>query len=206
MNRRKRTMGDNLDVGGRHILDMWNSFEKEIFLVNRKYQRKLVWTLEEKQNFIDTILHKYPVPLFLLVGYKDKNGEYHEDIIDGLQRLNAIFSFIKGEFAVFYNGRYSYFNYNAMYAENTNPSDTVKPVIDYNTCREFLLYKLPVTLTEADDTTVEDIFKRINSTGRKLSKQDLRQVGAVGAFSDLVRKTASYVRGDYTTGGSCFFE
>lgn len=56
-------MGDNLDVGGRHILDMWNSFEKEIFLVNRKYQRKLVWTLEEKQNFIDTILHKYPVPL-----------------------------------------------------------------------------------------------------------------------------------------------
>ncbi len=193
-------MGDNLDVGGRHILDMWNSFEKEIFLVNRKYQRKLVWTLEEKQNFIDTILHKYPVPLFLLVGYKDKNGEYHEDIIDGLQRLNAIFSFIKGEFAVFYNGRYSYFNYNAMYAENTNPSDTVKPVIDYNTCREFLLYKLPVTLTEADDTTVEDIFKRINSTGRKLSKQDLRQVGAVGAFSDLVRKTASYVRGDYTTG------
>lgn len=192
-------MGDNLDVGGRHILDMWNSFEKEIFLVNRKYQRKLVWTLEEKQNFIDTILHKYPVPLFLLVGYKDKNGEYHEDIIDGVQRLNAIFSFIEGEFAVLYNGRYSYFNYNAMYAENINPSDTAKLVIDYTTCREFLLYKLPVTITEADDTTVEDIFKRINSTGRKLSKQDLRQAGAVGAFSDLVRKTASYVRGDYTT-------
>ncbi|MCI9079076.1 MAG: DUF262 domain-containing protein [Lachnospiraceae bacterium] len=199
MNRRKRTTGDNLDVGGRHILDMWNSFEKGIFLVSRKYQRKLVWTLEEKQNFIDTILHKYPIPLFLLVGYKDKNNEYHEDIIDGLQRLNAIFSFIKGEFAVSYNDHYSYFNYDAMYAENTTPSDTMKPVIDYKTCREFLLYKLPVTITEADDTTVEDIFKRINSTGRKLSKQDLRQAGAVGAFSDLVRKTASYVRGDYTT-------
>ncbi len=53
-----------------------------------------------------------------------------------------------------------------MYAENTNPSDTYFPVIDYNTCREVLLYKLPVTLTEADDTTVKNIFKRINSTGR----------------------------------------
>lgn len=199
MNRRIRTVGDNLNVGGRHILDMWNSYEQGTFMINRKYQRKLVWTLEEKQNFIDTILHKYPVPLFLLVGYKDKHDERHEDVIDGLQRLNAIFSFIKGEFAVRHGGRYRFFNPDAMFAESQNTTQKEREVIDYRTCRDFLLYQLPVTITEADDTTVEEIFKRINSTGRKLSKQDLRQAGAVGMFSDLVRKTSSYVRGDYTT-------
>lgn len=199
MNRRIRTMGDNLNVGGRHILDMWNSYNKNIFMINRKYQRKLVWTLEEKQDFIDTILRKYPVPLFLLVSYKDKNNEYHEDVIDGLQRLNAIFSFINGEFAVKYKGKYSYFNPDAMYAESHNITQKEKAVIDYRTCRDFLLYQLSVTITEADDTTVEEIFKRINSTGRKLSRQDLRQAGSVGLFSDLVRKTSSYARGDYTT-------
>ena len=36
------------------------------FLVNRKYQRKLVWTVDEKQKFINSILLDYPVPLFLL--------------------------------------------------------------------------------------------------------------------------------------------
>lgn len=192
-------MGDNLNVGGRHILDMWNSYNKGVFMINRKYQRKLVWTLEEKQDFIDTILHKYPVPLFLLVSYRDKNNEYHEDVIDGLQRLNAIFSFVNGEFAVKYKGKYSYFNPDAMYAESHNMAQKGKVVIDYRTCRDFLLYQLSVTITEADDTTVEEIFKRINSTGRKLSRQDLRQAGSVGLFSDLVRKTSSYVRGDYTT-------
>lgn len=86
-----------------------------------------------------------------------------------------------------------------MFAESKNTTKKDKLVIDYITCREFLLYQLSVTVTEVDDTTVEEIFKRINSTGRKLSKQDLRQAGSVGLFSDLVRKTSSYVRGDYTT-------
>ena len=65
-------------------------------------------------------------------------------------------------------------------------------------CRKFLNYQLPITTTEVSDTEIEDIFIRINSTGRKLSAQDLRQAGSVGYFSDLVRKTACYIRGDIT--------
>ena len=30
-------------------------------LVNRRYQRKLVWTLEEKQKLIESLLKKYPI-------------------------------------------------------------------------------------------------------------------------------------------------
>ena len=63
---------------------------------------------------------------------------------------------------------------------------------------DFLLYKLPISIIEANDVVIDDAFKRINSTGRKLSPQDLRQAGVVSKFSDLVRTIATHLRGDAT--------
>ena len=204
MNRRKRTVAEELNVKGTYILDTFNDFLDNVYWVNRKYQRKLVWTLEEKQSFIDTILHNYPVPIFLLAKYKLENeSSYRKEIIDGLQRLNAIFSFIKNEFPIKWSdGKYYYFNVSAL-ADSEKMIDEGlltqnENKLDSAVCRRFLNYQLPITTTEVSDTEIEDIFIRINSTGRKLSAQDLRQAGAVGLFSDLVRKTACYIRGDIT--------
>lgn len=58
-------------------------------LVNRRYQRKLVWTLPEKQKLIDSILKRYPVPLILLAEPIGADPVVYE-IIDGLQRTHAI--------------------------------------------------------------------------------------------------------------------
>ncbi|WP_462267692.1 DUF262 domain-containing protein [Mucilaginibacter sp.] len=78
---------------------VFDYYQKEKLLVNRRYQRKLVWTLEEKEKFIDSLSLNYPVPLFLVaeVAYK---GDTIIEIIDGMQRLNAITSFIEGEFSL----------------------------------------------------------------------------------------------------------
>ena len=204
MKERVRTMANELDVKGTYILDMFMRYQGNKLFINRKYQRKLVWTVEEKQEFINTILLRYPVPLFLLVKYKaGDNKDYQYDVIDGLQRLDAIFSFIKNEFpARGRDGKSHYFNVDAL----AGSADIVKTenitihgdTFDRETCRMFLNYELPVSTTEASDQDVINIFKRINSTGRKLSKQDLRQAGAVGEFADLVRRTACEIRGDVT--------
>lgn len=204
MNRRMRTVADELNVRGTYILDTFNDFLNDVFWVNRKYQRKLVWTLKEKQDFIDTILHNYPVPIFLLAKYKLENeNSYRKEIIDGLQRLNAIFSFIKNEFPIKWtDDKYYYFNVSALADSDKMIEEGLliqeDDKLDSTICRKFLNYQLPITTTEVSDTEIEDIFIRINSTGRKLSAQDLRQAGAVGLFSDLVRKTACYIRGDIT--------
>jgi uncharacterized protein with ParB-like and HNH nuclease domain len=75
---------------------LYRSFRDGTLIVNRQYQRKLVWTISEKQRLIDSILRDYPLPLFLLAdrGVPAGQGPILE-VIDGMQRLNAIFTCIE---------------------------------------------------------------------------------------------------------------
>ena len=77
----------------KYTKDIWLLYVKK-FLVNRRYQRKLIWTIEEKSAFINSIMNGYPVPLILLAEVNYDNSSVYE-IIDGMQRLNAIVSFIR---------------------------------------------------------------------------------------------------------------
>lgn len=170
--------------------------------MNHRYQRKLVWTLDEKQQFINTILHGYPVPLFLLVSSgREKLGTIGDkEIIDGLQRLEAIISFILNKYSVKIDGIDYYFNL-SVYPGNEllikkDELHQQKPVMPAEMCHAFLLYQLPVSIIDADEAAVDDVFKRINSTGRKLSSQDLRQAGVTSKFNDLVRIISTHLRGD----------
>ena len=70
---------------GAGVQELYSWYRSEKFLVNRRYQRKLVWTAAEKQKLIDSILSGYPLPLILLAG----SDSYVYEIIDGMQRLNA---------------------------------------------------------------------------------------------------------------------
>lgn len=51
---------------GISIQSLYRSYRDGSLIVNRQYQRKLVWTVVEKQKLIDSILKDYPLPLFLL--------------------------------------------------------------------------------------------------------------------------------------------
>ncbi len=59
------------------------------FLVNRRYQRKLVWTIDEKRAFIDSLRHGFPVPLILLAEI-EIDGEQRYEVIDGMQRKRPV--------------------------------------------------------------------------------------------------------------------
>ena len=77
------------------IQSIYNWYKDNKLFVNRRYQRKLVWTQEEKQRLIESILKKYPIPA-ILISEREQSGAY--EIIDGLQRLHAIVSFIETSF------------------------------------------------------------------------------------------------------------
>ncbi|HBM4598798.1 TPA: DUF262 domain-containing protein, partial [Listeria innocua] len=67
---------------------------KEIDL-NPDFQRKFVWTdITRKSRLIESILLRIPLPVFYLS--EDEDGVYH--VLDGLQRLTVLNSYLNNEF------------------------------------------------------------------------------------------------------------
>lgn len=170
------------------------------YIVNRRYQRKLVWTQEEKVAFVDSLLNQYSVPLFLLAQNTDSDGVISYEIIDGMQRLNAIVSFIENEYPIYWNKKLYFFDLDTLASTlNLKQSGSLKqmlPVLPKEVCMKIVSYQIPFSFIIADQQSIEEIFRRINSFGKQLSGQEIRQAGAVGVFSDMVRKIASTIRGD----------
>lgn len=182
---------------------VYDNYINNKYIVNRRYQRKLVWTQQEKVAFIDSIVKNYSIPLFLLAQNTDSNGLTQYEIIDGMQRLNSIVSFIENEFGIEYDGKICYFNVDTL-ASTLNLKQQGKlvprnPQLPKDICLNIVSYQIPVSLIIADQQSIEEIFRRINSFGKQLSSQEIRQAGAIGAFSDMVRKVASTIRGDVST-------
>lgn len=78
-------------------------------------QRDFVWTLQQKQELILSILKGINIPpitviLFKSEGYRknDSRGLYR--IIDGKQRLSSVMSFCAGEFSIPYNSKDYFFH------------------------------------------------------------------------------------------------
>lgn len=181
---------------GMSIQEAYRNYSDGKFLVNRKYQRKLVWTVDEKEYLIDSITKGLPVPLVLLAQTNDGKLE----IIDGLQRLNAIISFIENRFSK--NGLYFDVNQSARakQASETGVFEAIEEkalLLDPQTCANILDYQLAVTIYPSnEENEITDIFRRINSGGKQLSPQEKRQAGMLDLLSDTVRKISSEIRGD----------
>ncbi|MEE7502778.1 DUF262 domain-containing protein [Methylobacterium mesophilicum] len=182
------------------IQAIYEWFSSSRIIVNRSYQRKLVWTLEEKQKLIDSILKRYPIPLILMAEVKSETDSNFE-IIDGLQRLHTIISFIEGQFCTS-DGRYFATEYftaalnrrkEEKYVENAD----INVRIDSNEVALILNYVMPVSiLRNITPEQITEVFSRINSYGHRLSDQERRQAGLLGNFSNLVRNLACDIRGD----------
>ncbi len=180
-------------------MEAYELHRKNMLLVNRRYQRKLVWTVQEKQKLIDSILSKFPVPLILLASIED--GKF--EIIDGMQRLNAFFGFIENQFPVIRAGQELYFSIkDYTFAQ----SQADKGVFDFNSSvncitqeevSSFISYPFPVTIFISNNyEDINETFRRINASGRHLSSQEVRQAGNTSQFSSMVRTIASEIRGD----------
>ena len=186
---------DELSIKSMTVNQIYSLFIERKLNVNRQYQRKLCWTIEEKRNFIDSISNGYPVPLFLLA--IDENGNY--EIIDGMQRLDALCTFIEQKYELI-DG---YFNLESMpdtlQLKRNNKLKQKKSIISLQKCKEIANYPLPVSVFSAKDNNIEEVFKRINSTGKHLSQQELRQIGVSSDYAILVRQLSSEIRGDYST-------
>lgn len=182
------------------IQSVYTWYREDRLYVNRRYQRKLVWTLEEKQKLIESIIKRYPIPAILIAEKEDKTTKY--EIIDGLQRLHAMMSFIEGAFFTLDGKSFDLTAFPT--AKSYADREVFTPVANESFLAQkdvltILDYSLAISvMRNATEAEVNDVFDRINTYGHRLSDQERRQAGIQNEFSTLIRNLACKLRGDGT--------
>lgn len=155
------------------LYDWYNQSPTQLIL-NPKFQRRAVWTPQSKSYLINTILLGLPLPVFFLRQSTDTQSKKTiREVVDGQQRLRAIFDFVDNGFPLRKAQNETYGGY--FFSEL--PSEVQS---------EFLAYELTVNvLIDLDDKDVLDIFARLNSYGVKLNPQELINAKYFGYFKQL---------------------
>lgn len=122
-----------------------------------------IWTKTKKQLLIDTILNGFDVPKMYFhrfpSGREIDGKQYDYAIIDGKQRLQAIWSFIDGDFAL--DSDFEYYPDPSIKAGGLTYPEIARQFPDLKT--DFDSYTLSIIGVESDDDEIiEDLFSRLN--------------------------------------------
>lgn len=93
-------MPNNFSRNSIKINDIYSKFNDEEWIVDRTYQRRKVWGVKDNIRLIETILLDLVIPeIFIWDCDTDPaTGKTITHIVDGQQRINAIFEFIQEKF------------------------------------------------------------------------------------------------------------
>ena len=156
----------SLSPRGMSIQEAYRLYADSRLTVNRRYQRKLVWSEAEKRHLVDSVEKELPIPLFMLA--KSKRDPDSFEIIDGMQRFNAIFSFVEHQFLDELNrcfdtdqfARAKIVRDSGVFNEYSEDTKRLTP----EDCAKFLEYQLAVTIdSEGNEDRINEVFGRINS-------------------------------------------
>ncbi len=141
------------------------------------YQRRAVWNQKFREFFIETVLLHYPAPPIFLHEDIRPDGTTRYAVVDGKQRLTAVFDFIEGLFPV---------------AENSilqRHQGKAFPQLDDDAKKTFWTYQLPVEFVPTtDESVLTGIFDRFNRNVARLTRQELRHAKFDGDFARTVEE------------------
>ena len=167
------------DLSVRELINMFN--EKE--LVKPDLQRNYVWDKKIASRFIDSILLGLPVPSIFLA----KDIDEKLLIIDGFQRITTLVDFYAGIFSK--TGRLFRLHNSDLINERWRNKTFAELLPEYQ--RRIKNYTLHAIIFERKnasnkDTAMYQIFERINTGGRTLSSQEIRNCVYHGELNNLL--------------------
>ena len=168
------------DLSFRELIERYDQDE----LVKPELQRNYVWDRREASRFIDSLLLGLPVPSIFLAQTKDEKLL----IIDGYQRIMTVRDYVRGVFSKdnksFALSRTERINARWRGKQFNELSDTEQRKIKNTTIHAivFAQQKEPAS----DDTSLFQVFERINTSGRTLTAQEIRNCVAQGSFNTLL--------------------
>jgi hypothetical protein len=151
--------------------------------LNPPFQRRSVWKPGARSYFIDTLARGLPVPLIFIRERVDLETQtVTRDIVDGQQRLRTVFAFVDEGLLPEFDPEKDRFTVRPEH--NTELAGKSFKELDSETKNHILGYRFSVQILPPaiEDRDVLQIFARLNSTGIRLSPQELRNAAWFGEF------------------------
>jgi len=159
------------------VADLYNWYKaKELFL-QPKFQRRKVWKPVARSYLIDTVIRGLPIAkIYYRMQVDPDSVKSVREIVDGQQRLDAIFSYVDNKFTV-------------SRAHNPIAGGKLFKHLPASVRSQILSYDIAADLLMgADDAQVLQIFARINSYSVTLNAQEKRNAKYFGLFKELAYK------------------
>jgi hypothetical protein len=167
------------DLSFRELISMYEAGE----LVKPDIQRNYVWDKLEASRFIESILLGLPIPSILLAKKGDKKL-----IVDGLQRILTIYDFVKKGI---FSDDGSVFNLSNT--EKINELWRNKTFGQLNEAEQRRILSTTIHAIifmdkkmDKSNSILYQVFERINSSGRTLTPQEIRNCIYSGNFNKLI--------------------
>jgi len=144
------------------------------------YQRRSVWTRQDRQFFLDTIFRDYPSPAIFLHKTISDAGQVTYHVVDGKQRLQTILDFAADKISM---GK----NYGDARLDGKKWSTILQG--DDKLKHQFWNYQVSVEMVDrVEGSLINEVFDRLNRNARKLTRQELRHAKFEGWFAAQVEK------------------
>lgn len=130
-------------------------------IIDPDFQRLFVWNIKQKSELIESILMGIPLPVIYL--FEQNDGRLQ--VVDGRQRLTAIFQYMNNEFSLFSELKIL-------------KGERGKKFKDLSFLMQGKIEDFQMTIYRIQPPTPEkvkfDIFDRVNRGGVKLNHQEMR--------------------------------
>lgn len=150
--------------------------EPKRIILDSAFQRENVWYRDRRSELIESVLMGLPLPVFYF--NQDKYGNLI--VIDGRQRLSALFSYMNNEFKLS--------KLKILSEESGKKYEKLSPVLKGK--MEDFQIQAHVIMPPTPDRVKFDIFDRVNRGGLSLNKQEMRNALYQGEATRLLNRLA----------------
>ena len=154
------------------VFELKRKRDKEIIKLNPEFQRNDVWKNRQKIELVESVLMGLPLPIFYF--NRDKNGKLI--VVDGRQRLTALFSYMEDEFSL---------KDLKVLSKDFEKKFSELPQIYQSKIEDFQLIAYEIT-PETPESVLYNIFDRVNRGGTSLNKQEIRNALYQGKSTQLL--------------------
>ena len=166
--------------------------EQGTIKLNPDFQRNEVWTLEKKSQLIESLMLRIPLPMF----YVSADEKNNFTVVDGLQRLSTIRSFVIGDDYLAKKGGAKKGEGFTLERLEFWKDFEGKTFNELPTHIQNNILEAQFTFTIINPGTPEEvrrnIFKRLNTGGMPLSSQEIRNALYIGQSTILLNELVSY--------------